>query len=133
MKTDSRLSRRRLLASMPAVAVTGIPATATALSSLPESDAEIVRLVDKWFAAYKEAQRLREAFDVYPPRHDHAADQAVGDAWSRAAALVTEILDTPAQSLAGLAAKARMVVADDDDVCDYARSFARDLLAMNAA
>ena len=44
--------------------------------------------------------------------------------------LLTKILKTPAKSLAGLAAKARIVVEDDtgdDDVCGYARSFARDL------
>jgi len=34
MKTDSTLSRRRLLASVPAVAAAGVPAAATALGGL---------------------------------------------------------------------------------------------------
>lgn len=39
MKTDTTLSRRRLLASVPAVAAIAAPATAAALSGLPASAA----------------------------------------------------------------------------------------------
>jgi hypothetical protein len=231
MKIDSTLSRRRLLASVPAVAAAGVPVAATAFGGLAmgataNPDAALIKLVEEWFAAKVEERRLREARDVQeeiwfeqhrkarrtlPALRIRSEDAALGIPPDRAAALtaaefytgvehlryeewphdidettyitpspeacaradeiiaafeewqrkcepphrayhvagreheaavdhtcklLAKILKTPARSLAGLAAKARIVVEDDDgtdEVCDYARSFARDLLAMNAA
>ena len=63
MKTDSRLSRRRLLASVPAVAAAGVPAAATALGGLATGAAD-----DPIFAAI---ERHRKAFDAYREAKEH--------------------------------------------------------------
>jgi len=47
MKTDTTLSRRRLLASIPALAATTAPVAATALSGLPMGDAALLVLGEK--------------------------------------------------------------------------------------
>jgi hypothetical protein len=55
MKTDSTLSRRRLLAGVPAVAAVGVPSVATALSGLAAEP-------DPIFAAIEEHKRMNVLF-----------------------------------------------------------------------
>ncbi len=68
MKTDSTLSRRRLLASMPAVAIgasTALPATS---SDTDEQDAELLALgrqADEFFTRYYD---IKEAESPLVPR-----------------------------------------------------------------
>jgi hypothetical protein len=87
MKTE--LSRRRLLALVPAVAAATVPTTATTLAGLAAAvptpvaaspspipdmpadtpadnpDAELIKLVDEWFAAYEEGERLGKVFSSF--------------------------------------------------------------------
>jgi hypothetical protein len=51
MKTDINLTRRRLLARIPAVAAVGVPSVATALGGLPTGDDPIFAVIAEYRAA----------------------------------------------------------------------------------
>jgi hypothetical protein len=51
MKTDTTLSRRRLLAGVPAVAAAGVPSVASALGGLAEGDDPIFAVIAEYRAA----------------------------------------------------------------------------------
>jgi hypothetical protein len=70
MKTDTTLSRRRLLVGVPAVAAAGVPSVATALGGLViGDDAKLLALVDEYFAADAEYDRLSAAETELSTKH----------------------------------------------------------------
>jgi hypothetical protein len=91
MKTDTNLSRRRLLARIPAVVATMAPAAASALSGLPTGD-------DPIFAAIEEHKRLNmlfgASFDGSQEETDEAGDAETAAFW--------ELFETEPTTVAGL-------------------------------
>jgi hypothetical protein len=66
----TNLSRRRLLAGVPAVAAVGVPSVATALGGLATGDdAKLLALVDKYFADDAEYDRLSAAETELSTKH----------------------------------------------------------------
>ncbi len=67
----TNLSRRRLLASMPAAAVAAAPAAATALCRLPvEGDDPIFAVIDRHRQAFEEWQAAGEFHTQFRKEHD---------------------------------------------------------------
>ncbi len=73
MKTDTNLSRRRLLAGVPAVAAAGVPSVATALGGLATGDDPIFAAIGAYNGALAKRAALsrfvRTRLDVVPPGH----------------------------------------------------------------
>jgi hypothetical protein len=75
MKTDSTLSRRRLLAAVPAVAAAGVPSVAIALGGLAAGDDPIFAAIKKHKLLFDHATKigmaLSEAEDNASETHGH--------------------------------------------------------------
>lgn len=142
------LSRRALLASAGA-AVAVPPAIALAAESAPAGlgtasggagpDAKLIALAAEWLKNDAESCALSDAYDRIP-EPPHVA-QLQADLVARSSDLQAEIASTPAHTMAGLQAKARVVwtvaplrpdnitlILDHDEA--VAASLARDLLAL---
>jgi hypothetical protein len=79
MKTETKLSRRAVLAGVPALAVVAAPVAATALSGVPVKlaeasgdDAVLLRLVDDYIAAQAEVDRLSDLASRDSEKHSAA-------------------------------------------------------------
>jgi len=77
MKIETTLSRRRLLASVSAVAAAGVPSVASALvahstgaAASSDADAHLLALVDEYFAANAEYDRLWAAWKEAHSKHE---------------------------------------------------------------
>jgi hypothetical protein len=110
MKTDTNLSRRRLLASVPAVAAAGVPSVATALGGLAAG-----ATIDPIFgliAAQRETMRaLSAAFRKQSDMEEADSDEGwnegkvdVDDAHDRDCDALVVVLTTQPTTLAGVAA-----------------------------
>jgi hypothetical protein len=120
MKDDSTMSRRGLLAGVPAMAVAVAPAAALALSGLP-ADAT----ADPVFAAIAEYKRANRAFyDEYGKLDDFELDsleydeqQEIVDGLGKVSAAAGDNVETLVPvSIAGAAALLRFL--DDEDLND---------------
>src|SRR6266481_9664759 len=82
------LSRRRLLGAVLATAAIAAPVVATALPGLPvavtaDPDADLIRLVEEWFAARDEEKRLYKLFTPHEEAHfekKHKLEAQIPDA-----------------------------------------------------
>jgi hypothetical protein len=128
---NTTASRRGFLGGLTAVGAAGVPAAARALGGLPTStageDAELFRLIEQHRQAKLKAEGLCEASEGC------AYDAAV----CRMCDAEDAVLATPARTLGGLAAKARMVLAEigvmdghEEYFLDMARCLARDIIAL---
>jgi hypothetical protein len=126
MKTDTNLSRRRLLAGVPAVAAVGVPSVASALGGLAEGSDPIFALIEQHkqgmralSAAYRQHSELEKtipmaqrswtytAWDPEPPEGCTdppewiAAEIAARDACADEDDMLFELLTTEPATLAG--------------------------------
>jgi hypothetical protein len=134
---SSTVSRRGLLERAAAVAVAAVPMATVPMGDLlataaDNPDAELLRLIEQWFAGQPELSEL-SASQLFTNAYLVARDRQ----WE----LEIKILEIPAKTFAGLAAKARMAPKRDSrggwgDGCmstiRLLDSMARDVLALNA-
>ncbi len=92
MKADTNLSRRRLLAGVPAVAAAGVPSVATALGGFAKGDDPILAAI----GAYNEALATRLAYHG----EDDEADELMEDEF----AALEDLFHTTPTTVAGAAA-----------------------------
>jgi hypothetical protein len=105
-------SRRGILAASAALLATG-GAVVPALASAANPDAELIAMCDRFVATEAEWRRLGdiacELEDTAPDTPEHAAAEAAFTALERDDDLLDQIAATPALTLAGMRAKARVV------------------------
>jgi hypothetical protein len=110
MRSDTNLSRRSLLAGVPAVAAMAAPTTATALSGLPVSpDAELLELGRKLAPLVA---------DIAAAKGVERDDDFWGDILGEASNLLEEILKYQPTTLEGFAVQLLAVVTSYDDMWD---------------
>jgi hypothetical protein len=121
MKTDTTLSRRRLLAGVPAVAAVGVPSVATALGGLAAGDdAKLLALAPELEAVDAEYARVCaapdaewDAWEAANPHVDLGDDKGDPQAYfmdlacDRGHAVLNAIWDCRPSTMRGLAVMAR--------------------------